>query len=330
MGIYPGFSTEAMTEIWSDESRVAAMVDFEAAVAVAQAEVGDIPRDAATAITLATSDPVPETVLAEGWHAGTPVVPLLDVLKSRLDAESAAHLHHALTTQDVVDTATMVMARDAMTALRDLGETCWTSLRSATERFGSVATQARSFLQPAEETTFSARFARWSAPLDTLGRVLVRFPVQLGGLSGERRGISDRVVELVAQAVDLDPTPTVWHTDRTPVLEVVTIALRYAQWAEKVAGDIAILSAVGEVKTRGGGSSAAAGKQNPIDAMRAMAAAESCRGVASVVLMAKPHELERGLGSWHAEWFAVPLVFMTAGAAMEAIRDSLASLEVVS
>ncbi len=250
MGIYPGFSTEAMSEIWSDESRVAAMVDFEAAVAVAQAEVGDIPRDAATAITLATSDPVPETVLAEGWRGGTPVLPLLDVLKSRLDTDSTPHLHHALTTQDVVDTATMVMARDATAALRDLGEACWTALRSATDRFGSVATEARSFLQPAEPTTFAARFARWSAPLDTLGRVQVAFPVQLGGLSGERKGISDGVVDLVAHALDLDPAPRSWHTDRTPVLDIVTHALRYAQWAEKVAGDIAILSVLGEVKTR--------------------------------------------------------------------------------
>jgi len=330
MAIYPGFSTEAMTEIWSDESRVAAMVDFEAAVAVAQAEVGDIPRDAASAITLATSDPVPDTVLAEGWRAGTPVLPLLDVLKSRLDVDSVAHLHRALTTQDVVDTATMVMARDATAVLRDLGEACWTALRTATDRFGSVATEARSFLQPAETTRFAARFARWSEPLDSLGRVQLAFPVQLGGLTGERNGISDRVVDLVAQALDLDPAPRAWHTDRTPVLDLVALALRYAQWAEKVAGDIAILSALGEVKTRGGGSSAAVGKQNPIDAMRAMAAAESCKGVASIILLAKPHELERGLGAWHAEWFALPLVFMTAGAAMEAVRDSLSSLEVVS
>ena len=62
--------------------------------------------------------------------------------------------------------------------------------------------------------------------------------------------------------------------------------------------------------------------------MRAMAAAEVCLGVSTVITHAKPHELERGLGSWHAEWFAVPLVFQTAGAAVEAIGASLSSLEV--
>ena len=72
---------------------------------------------------------------------------------------------------------------------------------------------------------------------------------------------------------------------------------------------------IGEITTRAGGSSAAAGKRNPIDAMRASGAAEACLGIATVITSAKPHELERGLGSWHAEWFTIPLVFQTAAAA---------------
>ena len=79
---------------------------------------------------------------------------------------------------------------------------------------------------------------------------------------------------------------------------------------------------------RAGGSSAAAGKRNPIDAMRATAAAQACFGIATVITPAKPHELERGVGSWHAEWFALPLVFQTAAASLEAISAALASLEV--
>ena len=119
-----------------------------------------------------------------------------------------------------------------------------------------------------------------------------------------------------------------WHTDRAPIIALVDIATDLARWAAKVGGDIAQLVQLGEITTRAGGSSAAAGKRNPIDAMRATAAAEVCLGVATVITHAKPHELERGLGSWHAEWFAVPLVFQTAGAAMEAIGAALASLDV--
>ena len=186
-------------------SYVAAMVDFEAAVAVAQAEVGDIPVTRPRRSLWRRAIPCLRRCSPRA-SAGTPVLPLLDVLKSRLDTDEPRRTSTtALTTQDVVDTATMVMARDATAALRDLGEACWTALRSTTDRFGSVATEARSFLQAAETTTFAARFDRWSAPLDTLGRVQVAFPVQLGGLTGERKGISDGVVEIVAQALDLDP-----------------------------------------------------------------------------------------------------------------------------
>ena len=330
MSIYPGFSTEAMTRIWSDESRVAAMADVEAAVAFAQGEAGDIPKSSALAIAAATAEPFPTAVLAAGWEAGTPVLPLLDCFRSRLDETSSEHLHHKLTTQDVVDTALMVMARDATAELRRLGNEAKAALASADDRFGRVPTKARSFLQPAADTTFGFRIDRWLAPLDALLSAPLTFPVQIGGLIGDRDGISDEVAALAADGLDLDPAPRAWDTDRTPVVDIVTHALRFGRWSEKVAGDIALLSAFGEIRTRGGGSSAAAGKQNPIDAMRAMAAAEACAGVASIVLMGKPHELERGLGSWHAEWFAVPLVFMTSGAATEAVRDSLSTLEVIT
>ena len=327
MSVYPGFSTHAMDAIWSDESRVAAMGDVEAAVAFAQGEAGDIPKAAALAIATATAAPIPTTVLAEGWNAGTPVLPLLEVLRSRLEPDVAEHLHHGLTTQDIVDTAAMTLARDSTAELRRLGGEAKDVLTRSIDRFGSTPTRARSFLQPASTTTLGFRFERWLAPLDALLCAPTRFPIQLGGLIGDRDGIDAGVVSLAADRLELDDAARAWHTDRTPVLDVVSLALRFAQWAEKVANDIALLSAFGEITTRGGGSSAAAGKQNPIDAMRAMAAAEACAGVASIVLLGKPHELERGLGSWHAEWFAVPLVFMTAGAAMEAIGDSLSTLE---
>jgi 3-carboxy-cis,cis-muconate cycloisomerase len=319
-----------MDSIWSDQSRVNAMVDVETAIAFAQGEAGDIPKQAAHAIVAAATEPVPTTVLADGWQAGTPVLPLLDVLRSRLEPSAAPHLHHKLTTQDVVDTAAMALARDSTAELRRVGEEAKTALTAAIDRFGTIGTRARSFLQPAADTTFGFRFERWLAPLDALLCAPLRFPIQLGGLIGDRDGLGEGIVWLAAGRLGLDEAPRAWHTDRTPVLDIVTNALRLAQWAEKVAGDIAILSAFGEVQTRGGGSSAAAGKQNPIDAMRAMAAGEACAGVATIVLTGKPHELERGLGSWHAEWFALPLVFMTAGAASEAVRDSLSTLEVVT
>lgn len=327
MTLYPGFSTDRMDEIFALSSRTAAMAAVEAAVATAQGAAGEIPAEAATAIAAACSEPVDAGILSDGWRVGTPVLGLLDVLRARLPEDAQPFLHRGLTTQDVVDTATVLLIVDALDHLGDLARRATSSMREIVRRFGSVATQARSFLQPADVTTVGFRTARWLYQLDHVRRRHTWNAVQLGGLIGDRMGISDEVSSAVARHFVLnDRTP--WHTNRAPIIDVVTLVGDFARWADKVGGDIAQLVALGEITTRAGGSSAAAGKRNPIDAMRAMAAAEACLGVSTIVTHAKPHELERGLGSWHAEWFAIPLIFQTAGAAMEASGAALASLEV--
>ena len=327
MTLYPGFSTARMDEMFALSSRVSAMCAVEAAVATAQGVAGDIPTDAAAAIADACSEPGGVEILAEGWQVGTPVLGLLDALRARLPESAREHLHHGLTTQDVVDTATVLLMRDALQHLAELARGAATSMHEIIRQFGSIATQARSFLQPADVTTVGFRTARWLDQLNDVSLRPVSIPAQLGGLIGDRMGISDEVASAVASRLGLDDRRP-WHTNRAPIIGVVNIAADYARWADKVGCDIAQLVQLGEITTRAGGSSAAAGKRNPIDAMRATAAAEVCLGVSTVVTHAKPHELERGLGSWHAEWFAVPLVFQTAGAAMEAIGASLASLDV--
>lgn len=327
MTLYPGFSTDRMDEIFALSSRVSAMAAVEAAVAAAQGAAGDIPADAAAAIVMACSEPVGIEILSDGWQLGTPVLGLLEALRSRLPESAHEFLHHGLTTQDVVDTAAMILAAEAMQHLNDLARSSAVSMREIIHQFGSTATQARSFLQPADVTTVGFRTARWLHQLDQVRHRPTWLVVQLGGLIGDRMGISDEVSYATARQLGLDDRLP-WHTNRAPIIDLVTIVSDFARWAAKVGGDIAQLVQLGEITTRAGGSSAAAGKRNPIDAMRATAAAEVCLGVATVITHAKPHELERGLGSWHAEWFALPLVFQTAGAAMEAIAAALGSLDV--
>ena len=316
-----------MDGIFALSSRVSAMAAVEAAVAMAQGAAGEIPSDAAAAIVAACSEPVGIEILSDGWQVGTPVLGLLDALRLRLPGSAHQYLHHGLTTQDVVDTATMILAVDAVRHLDDLAGSAASSMRDIIRQFGSIATQARSFLQPADVTTVGFRTARWLDQLDHVRRRPSRTPVQLGGLIGDRMGISDAVADATATQLGLDDRLP-WHTDRAPIIDLVTLVDDFARWAGKVGGDIAQLVQLGEITTRPGGSSAAAGKRNPIDAMRATATAEVCLGVSTVITHATPHEFERGLGSWHAEWFALPLVFQTAGAAMEAIGAALGSLDV--
>ena len=136
------------------------------------------------------------TILAEGWTAGTPVLPLLDAVRSRLDATTAVdHLHHGLTTQDVIDTSAMILARRAIAEL-----STWRRARAVRSRrpsSGSAAgprRRARS-CSPPSETTFGFRSGRWLAPLDRdCDAPKVRFPVQLGGLIGDRAGSEAEVV----------------------------------------------------------------------------------------------------------------------------------------
>jgi 3-carboxy-cis,cis-muconate cycloisomerase len=329
MSTYPGFSTERMDAVFASTSRVEAMAMVEAAVATAQAAAGDVPADIAAAIVAACAEQVDPSILADGWRTGTPVLGLLDAIRSRLPEAAGAFLHHNLTTQDIVDTATMMLIHDAIKHLEEMAEDAATALRRIIADGGTIATEARSFLQSAGVTTFGFRTARWLDQLDGANAAAadVVLPVQIGGLIGDRIGISDGVVEAVAGQLGLRPRRP-WHTDRAPIINAVAVAAGYARWAGKVASDVAQLTQLGEVTTRAGGSSAAVGKQNPIDAMRAMAASEACLGTATTITAAKPHELERGLGAWHAEWFSVPLVFQAAGAAVEAITAALQSLRV--
>jgi 3-carboxy-cis,cis-muconate cycloisomerase len=329
MTSYPGFSTDRMDAIFALSSRVAAMCAVEAGVAAAQGVVGEIPPNAAAEIVSACGEPVDVQILADGWQFGTPVLGLLDALRTRLPETARQFLHRDLTTQDVVDTATMLLARDALQHLDALAVDAASSMRNIIQRYGNVATQSRSFLQPADVTTVGFRTARWLEQLDHVRRRIAsaETPIQLGGLIGDRMGMADGLADAAAAQLGLDARLP-WHTDRAPVIALVTICTDLARWANKIGGDIAQLVQLGEITTRAGGSSSAAGKRNPIDAMRASAAAEACLGVSTVITNGKPHELERGLGSWHAEWFAMPLIFQTAGAAAEAIGAALGSLEV--
>jgi 3-carboxy-cis,cis-muconate cycloisomerase len=98
----------------------------------------------------------------------------------------------------------------------------------------------------------------------------------------------------------------------------------------RIGGDVAILASsdIAEVRVRPGESSSMGGKRNPIDAIRAVAAAEACGGAASMVTGGRAQELDRGVGGWHVEWLAIPLVFQTTAAAVEAMTVCLESLEV--
>jgi 3-carboxy-cis,cis-muconate cycloisomerase len=333
----PGFSTAAMRGIWCTAQRVKRLLEVESALAMACARAGLIPTRAAHAIQRAAAKPVEDAaaIIEEGWTAGTPILPLLEHLKQHLEHEEAEFLHHGATSQDVLDTGTMLQVRDGLLALRRQLFGLADGLVALIERHPSEFVMGRTLFQPAVPIRFAFRVAQWLVPvLDLLDEVTAnasRLPVQLGGPVGDLSSFGKAaatVVSAFAQELTLSAPKSSWHTDRRPVLAVTSLVEQIARHAATIGADVLILSQseVGEVHLPEGRSSSMPHKANAFSAIRAIAAARACHGVATVLTGAHPHELERAAGSWHAEWFALPLVFQTASAALESAAAAVSKL----
>jgi 3-carboxy-cis,cis-muconate cycloisomerase len=336
----PGFSTTAMSEVWTATSRSNAILEFEAALAQALIETGIAPADEAEAVATACRQPLddPAAVLASAWEEGTPLLVIVDELKARLNKESQRRwVHYGATSQDALDTAQNLQARKGLTLLESSLVHIAHTMRDLTLAHREQPQIGRTFLQYARPTTFGLRVAMWLVPilhhLQRMREVRVSLAVQLGGPVGTRADygdVSEEVAAALGRELGLASPPRAWHTDRSQILDLVKAIEGPVGWLAKVALDIAILaqSDTAEVTVRSGGSSSMAGKRNPIDPIRALAAADACRGAAAMITQARPHELDRALGAWQVEWLAVPLVFQTAAAVCEAMEQALATLEV--
>jgi len=141
---------------------------------------------------------------------------------------------------------------------------------------------------------------------------------------------AELIVSSIAEKLGLTEPGISWHANRTGVIRLAHSLQRAALTMGKVGSDIALLAStdVAEVRVRSGVSSSMPEKHNPLDAIRAVAAAAACTGAVVMLGAGSGHELDRGIGGWHVEWLALPLAFQTAGAAVEAIATCIDSLEV--
>jgi 3-carboxy-cis,cis-muconate cycloisomerase len=335
----PGFTTERMERVFSAEARVAAFCRVEAALAMAHADVGTHSLAAAGAVVAACEAPVddPVEILREGWVAGTPLIPLLAVLRARLEGEAAEALHRGATTQDIVDTATMLAVRDGLAELAG-------GIHAIVERLAGLAAAhratpmaGRTFLQQAGTITFGALAAGWlggfAVRLELLSGLRSRLPLQLAGPLGTGAGLgphAEAIRAALANRLELVGPTVPWQADRWPVAEVAGAVAGLAAFVATVATDLVLLAQteVAEVRMRPGGSTSVPGKRNPFDAVHAIATAEACLGCASIITAPRAFELQRAVGGWHAEWFALPMTFRTADAAVTALGDAVATLEV--
>ncbi len=316
----------------SDAAWVSAMLEAERALAIAEAKVGVISQEEADAVVEACGARYDAEELAEaGRQVGNPVEPLVRALR-----ETAERAHWGATSQDIVDTAMSLVAREAKRIVdAELGGLATACARLADEHRASVMA-GRTLLQQATPTTFGLKAAAWLTGISQARDVLAvaELPAQLGGASGTLAALGERgldVRKLYAEELGLAEPVVTWHTMRVPVAVLGARLAIAAGAVEKIALDVQLLAQteVGEVREPAdGGSSTMPHKRNPVGSTLARACAIQARAAAGTLLATQAQEHERAAGGWHAEWGALSEALAATGGAASWMRETLEGLEV--
>jgi 3-carboxy-cis,cis-muconate cycloisomerase len=314
------FLTPELRAAVSDEAWVRALVEAERALLKVQfgEELPEVELD-------------PEELAREGRRVGNPAEPLVRRLR-----EVAPNVHHGATSQDVLDTAAALVARDAKAlVLAELDGAAAACARLAAEHRDTVMA-ARTLLQQAVPTTFGHKASIWLAGLMQVRKTLdsAHVPAQLGGAGGTLAAFGERGLEVraaFARELGLPEPDVTWHTLRLPIAYLGSLLGLTAGLLEKIALDVQLLAQteVAEVREPAeGGSSTMPHKRNPVGSTLARACAMRARAAAALLQETQAQEHERGAAGWHAEWGALSDALVYTGGAAAWMRETLAGLEV--
>ncbi|MEU1301895.1 3-carboxy-cis,cis-muconate cycloisomerase [Streptomyces shenzhenensis] len=331
----PGWTGSPAAATTSDTAYLRALLDAEAALTRAQAALGLAPAEAARAVTEAagTARFDLRSLADRARASGNPVLPLVADLTAAVGAAYGPYVHRGATSQDILDTATMLVAVRTLTpVLADLARTERALARLAAEH-RDTPMPGRTLTQHAVPTTFGLKAAGWrSLVLDARDRAaLVRaaLPAQLGGAAGTLAalgafGAPDALALPAAYAQELGLAAPLlpWHTLRTPIAELAGCLAFTTCALGKIATDVLTLSRteIGEVtEGSGGGSSAMPHKANPVRSTLIAAAARRAPQLAATLHGSLVADDERPAGAWHAEWEPLrDLLRLAGGAARDA------------
>ncbi|BCM20626.1 3-carboxy-cis,cis-muconate cycloisomerase [Mesorhizobium sp. J8] len=323
---------------FSVEADIDAVLDFERALAEAEAELGVIPRDAGTAIVAALAAFRPDTArLRAGVAKDGVVVPeLVRQIRAIVGAPHDAYVHFGATSQDVIDTSLVLRLRRAVEHIGLLLSENIVRLVSLEQEFGGRALTAMTRMQPAISIAAADRIASWRMPLERnqqrlkeqAGRLVV---VQFGGAAGTLDKLGDKAAAVraaLAAKLGLADAPQ-WHSQRDALAE-------FAGWLSLVTGslakfgqDVALMSLTGsDIKlSGGGGSSAMPHKQNPVKAETLVALARFNAVQLSGMHQALVHEQERSGAAWTLEWLVLPQMVVATAAALRLAAELAAQIE---
>ncbi|CAL9655150.1 3-carboxy-cis,cis-muconate cycloisomerase [Streptomyces sp. enrichment culture] len=333
----------------SDRAWLQAMLDAEAALSRAQARLGTVPEAAARVITeAARADRLDLVALArQARESANPVVGLVrefTALVARQDGEAAGYVHRGSTSQDILDTGSVLVARRALGLIRADLERVEGALAVLAAEHRDTLMAGRTLALHAVPTTFGLKAAGWRHLLLDAVEKLDRLsagglPVQLGGAAGTLAGYLEfapgvdraayvrELTEAFAAELGLAVPLVPWHVLRTPVVDVAVAAAFVCGALGKIAVDVLSLTRteVGEVHEPApsgrGASSAMPHKRNPVLATAIRSAALQAPQLAATVLGCLPSEDERSAGAWHAEWEPLrALLRLAGGAAHQAVE----------
>ena len=342
-----GFARDSFTQALSAEAFVRAMLDFERALAAAEADAGVIPQEAAQTIakTCAELTLDPAALAAEAKKSGSLAVPLVKALTervARVDARAAAFVHYGSTSQDVLDTALVLCLKPCLAEADSLLATAVSRLAGHARRHAGTVMLGRTLMQPATPITAGIKIARWAGALHRCRLRLAEareraLCIQLGGAVGTLDAIGGKramVRNGLAMRLRLHEARA-WHDHRDDLTRLMTELTLVTTTVGKLARDVSLLSQaeVGEMlesaPVKGvGGSSAMPHKRNPVACLQALTAAARVPGLMSTLFAAEIGEHERALGGWQAALVTIPELVDAAGGALDALDRIAAGLVV--
>ena len=343
----PMLSSAAMRAVCDDVTCLQNMLDFEAALARAEAALGVIPQSAAGPIAAACkAESFDLGALADAsTRSGNLAIPLVKALTShvaRTDADAARYVHWGATSQDVIDTATMLTLRAAIDALLGDIDRAVAGFAKLARQHRTTAVVARTWLQHALPMPFGLKLAEYAAALHRSQKRLHRLrqealALQFGGAAGTLAALGDNglpVAERLAQELKLPLPDAPWHTHRDRIAEMASVFAIVAGTCGKIARDVSLMmqTDVGEAFEPSGegrgGSSTMPHKRNPVAAASALGAATMAPNLAATIFAAQVQDHERSAGPWHAEWPTLPTLLLVTSGALAAIVDIAEGLEV--
>ncbi|WOH68787.1 3-carboxy-cis,cis-muconate cycloisomerase [Bradyrhizobium sp. BWA-3-5] len=343
----PMLSSTAMRAVCDDVAALQNMLDFEGALARAEAAAGVIPASAAGPITNACkAESFDLAALADAaTKSGNLAIPLVKALTAtvaKADADAARYVHWGATSQDVIDTGAMLGLRAGIDALLADLDRAIDGFAALARRHRDTPVVARTWLQHALPMPFGLKLAEYAAALHRSGTRLRRLrgealALQFGGAAGTLAALGDKgltVAEKLAAELKLPLPDAPWHTQRDRIAEAASVFAILAGTCGKIARDVSLMmqTDVGEAFEPSGegrgGSSTMPHKRNPVASASALAAATMAPNLAATIFAAQVQEHERSAGPWHAEWPTLPTLLLATSGGLAAIVDIAEGLEV--